>query len=222
MRRLPLLLTLAFAVPLSYAAPRQHVITFGKWFPVKYFVGPDETKSIDMKVRSLYVDGSIKEFTTGDPHDVTDKIFVVRRAYRINDWLPEDAKNVRWKWQRGVWLMVDKQTGHITHLKLPNFDSYYSNSSWYRDYIAYCGLSDDTQTVYAMVMQLGDKKPLLKKELAGKPGDAPESACAEPDWQRQPMRVTFAPTGGQKMTFAIHGRAADLAPETEAKEDESK
>ena len=29
------------------AAPRQHVLTFGKWMPVKLFVGPDEAKSVD-------------------------------------------------------------------------------------------------------------------------------------------------------------------------------
>ncbi len=44
----------------------------------------------------------LKDFTTGDIHDVTDREFVVRRAYRINDSLPDDArKTPKWLWQRG-------------------------------------------------------------------------------------------------------------------------
>ena len=70
------------------AAPRQHVLTFGKWMPVKLFTGPDEDKALDIKIRALYVDGHLREFTTGDLHDITERVFVVRRAYRLNDWLP--------------------------------------------------------------------------------------------------------------------------------------
>jgi hypothetical protein len=88
------------------AAPRQHVLTFGKWMPVKLFIGPSEDKSVDIKIRSMYVDGRLREFTTGDPHDVTERLFVVRRAYRLNDWLPSDEdKAHKWKWQRGGWLL---------------------------------------------------------------------------------------------------------------------
>ena len=34
------------------------------------------------------VDGEVKEWTTGDAHDVTDRSFVVRRVIRLNDELP--------------------------------------------------------------------------------------------------------------------------------------
>ena len=96
-------------------AANPHVITFGKPLPVKLFVGPDEQKSIDMKIRSLYVDGKLKEFTTGETHDITDRLFVVRRAFRLNDWLPQDeGTNHKWKWQRGGWLMVDRDSGRIS------------------------------------------------------------------------------------------------------------
>ena len=58
-----------------------------------------------------YVDAKLREFTMGEPHDVTDRIFVVRRAYRVNDWLPDDPKSVpKWRWQRSGWLLVDRQT----------------------------------------------------------------------------------------------------------------
>ena len=43
-----------------------------------------------LKIRALLVDGVLKEWTTGDAHDVTDRSFVVRRAIRLNDALPGD------------------------------------------------------------------------------------------------------------------------------------
>ena len=195
------------------AAANPHVITFGKPLPVKLFVGPNQDKSVDLKIRSLYVDGKLKEFTTGEPHDITDRIFVVRRAYRLNDWLPEDeGTNHKWKWQRGGWLMVDRETGRVSQLNLPLFDPFYSVATWYRDYVAYCGLNDDATRLYAVVAQIGTKKPVLRRELsAANNGDLPDSECGAPDWQRGPTRVTFAPASGQKMTFAIKGHAADIA-----------
>jgi len=205
-------LMVACAVSLAVAA-NPHVITFGKPLPVKLFVGPNQDKSVDLKIRSLYVDGKLKEFTTGEPHDITDRVFVVRRAYRLNDWLPEDeGTNHKWKWQRGGWLIVDRGTGRVSQLNLPLFDPFYSVASWYRDYAAYCGLNDDATKLYAVVVQVGTKKPLVRRELgAANNGDLPDSECGAPDWQRGPTRVTFAPASGQKMTFAIKGHAADVA-----------
>ncbi len=211
---------LLVGLTVTVAAANPHVITFGKPLPVKLFVGPNDDKSIDMKIRSLYVDGKLKEFTTGDAHDVTDRIFVVRRAFRLNDWLPEDeGTNHKWKWQRGGWLMVDRDSGRVSQLNLPLFDPFYSVASWYRDYVAYCGLNDDATRLYAVVTQIGTKKPVLRRELgAANNGDLPDSECGAPDWQRSPMRVTFATASGQKMTFAIKGHAADVA--TDAGEEE--
>ena len=213
MRNLMIAALLVAALSISVAAANPHVITFGKPLPVKLFVGPNDEKTIDMKIRSLYVDGKLKEFTTGDPHDVTDRIFVVRRAFRLNDWLPEDeGTNHKWTWQRGGWLMVDRDSGRVSQLNLPNFDPFYSVASWYRDYVAYCGLNDEATRLYAVVAQIGNKKPILKRELgAANNGDLPDSECGAPDWERSPTRVTFATASGQKMTFSIKGRAADVA-----------
>src|SRR5213082_3991923 len=81
-----------------FAPAKTHIITLGKAMNVPWFVTPEE--SLPMAVRPLYVDGKLREFTSGDAHDVTDSSFVVRRAYRINDYLPEDQKEVpNWKWQ---------------------------------------------------------------------------------------------------------------------------
>ena len=197
------------------AAAKPKVLSFGAWQKVPFFLGPHEEKSIDIKIRTLMVDGKIKEFTTGDIHEVTDRFFVVRKAFRVNDWLPDDEKpkEHRWKWQRGGWLLVDRTTTRISPVSLPEFDPYYSSSSWFRDYIAFCGLSDDATKLYAMVAQIGHKKPILKQKLGeAKNAEMPESECATPHWDRDPIRVTFEPVGGQKQSFQIFGHAADAMP----------
>ena len=197
------------------ALAKTHVISFGKPMNVQWFVTPE--KALPIAIRALYVDGKLREFTTGDPHDVTDNTFVVRRAYRINDYLPEDQKKVpSWKWQRGDWLLVNRRTGNVSNINLPEFDPFYSVVSWYRDYAAYCGVAEDGTKVSAMVAQLGSKKAVLRKVVAdAKASDVPDSECAAPKWQRDPTRVTFEPAGGQAMTFDVRGRSADLAEKPE-------
>jgi hypothetical protein len=206
----------------AWAATKPHVISFGKWNSIKWCVGPNEGKCLDLKARGLYVDGRIKEFTVDVPHDVTERLFVVRRAFRVNDSLPGDsAATPRWVWQRGGWLLVDRVTGHISAMALPEFDSYYSVASWYRDYVAYCGVSDDGKKLFAVVFQVGRRKPVLKKTL-GEPDadDMPDSECPAPAWERRPARVTFAPDEDQKTTYTVRGHAADLVNGEEDDEDE--
>ena len=210
MRR-ALLLACVLLPGLALAAAKPHVVAFGKWLPVRLFVGANENSSVELKVRPLYVDGRVKEFTLGDPHEVTDRLLVVRRAFRVNDSLPA-RKPPEWKWQRGGWLLVDRATGRVAPVALPDFDPYYSVASWYRDYAAYCGLSDDGERLYAIVAQLGRRRAIVRKPLgAPKADEAPDSECAAPEWQRQPVRVTFAPAAGPKITFAVRGHAADIA-----------
>jgi hypothetical protein len=202
----------------AHAMAKTHAITFGKVTSVQWFVTPE--KSMPMTVRALYVDGKLREFTTGEVHEVTDGAFVVRRAYRINDYLPEDQKKVpNWKWQRGDWLLVNRRTGNVSAINLPDFDPFYSVVSWYRDYAAYCGIADEGEKVSAIVMQLGSKKAVLRKPAGlAKAGDTPDSECPAPKWQRDPTRVTFEPAGGQALTFEVRGRSADLAEAPEKSE----
>lgn len=194
-------------------AHKPHVISFGKILQVKLFIGPTEDKTVAMDVRALLVDGAPKEFTTGEPHTVTDRIFVVRRAFRINNNLPADEGKVpHWTWQRGGWLMMDRSTAHISQLNLPQFDPFYSQASWFRDYSAYCGVSDNGEKLYAMVTQLGRKRPVVKQEIgAAGQGDDPNSECAAPTWEKSPARVTFHPAHGQQLSFVVRGHAADVA-----------
>lgn len=203
-------------------ASKPHVVAFGKTFTVKLFLGPTESQSQDIKVRALTVDGKIKEFTTGEPHDITDTLFTIQRAYRVNDSLPNEEKALpKWKWQRGGWVLVDRLTGRVSQLRLPEFDPYYSAASWYRDYVAYCGVSDNGEKLSAVVAQVGAKKPVLRNPLGpATGGEMPNSECAPPSWQRQPMRVTFFPRNTKQVTYEVHGRAADLATEPSTKEEE--
>ena len=197
----------------SPAFARQHVITWGKWLPVKWFVGPTDDKVQPINVRALYVDGHVKDFTLGPSYEITDQFFVVRRAYRLNDQLPQDANKVpHWKWQRGGWLLVDRRSGRVTELKLPNFDPFYSVASWYRDYAAYCGLSDDAEKVYAVVAQLGQKKPIIRQDLgAAANSNTPDSECPAPTWQRNPARVSFQPRSGKAVEFTISGHSSSIS-----------
>jgi hypothetical protein len=207
----------------ALGATKVHVIAFGKWMSVQWNVGiGEDDKRVSLKIRSLVVDGRVKEYVLGPPHEVTDRLVVVRRVFRVNDSLPEDSAP-RWQWQRGGWLLVDRVTGHVSVINLPEFDVLYSASSWYRDYVAYCGVSDDGKKMFVVVAQLNRRKPVLKKALSEALAEdaGPDSACPMPVWQRSPVRVSFQVVGGEKQTFAIRGHVVDLVNDTE-EEEESK
>jgi hypothetical protein len=192
------------------AAPKQHVVAFGKWTAVKWMRGNDENIPMDLRIRPLFVDGRTKEFTTGMVHDVTDRMFVVQRVYRLNDLLPQETGPSRWRWERGGWLLVDRISGRVQPVPLPAFDAYYSEVSWFRDYAAYCGVSDDGDKVFTVVAQLGKRKPLLKKAAGESGGALQGKPCHAPAWFRAPARVTFDAPGEQKFTFTVRSHALDL------------
>jgi hypothetical protein len=86
----PALLALVLTASAA-AVTKPHVITFGKWTPVQWTaaINADE-KPLPLKVRSLMVDARVKEYVTGPPHEITERLFVVRRMFRVNDSLPDD------------------------------------------------------------------------------------------------------------------------------------
>ncbi|HEY6305185.1 MAG TPA: hypothetical protein VI488_01850 [Candidatus Angelobacter sp.] len=194
------------------AAPRQRAVVLGTWHTVKTLADSGETGEV--RIRKLLVDGRVVEYTSGLPHDVTDRVFVIRRAYRINDALPPRPENEppppQWVWRLDGWISVDRFTGRVIPLNLPAFDSETSQASWYRDYAAYCGTSEDGAKGYLVVWQLGKRRPILSKESSG-PG------CAPPQWERTPSRVTFI-VAGEKSSFVIRSRGADPQPEPREEE----
>lgn len=202
------------------ATSKSHTVSLGKPISAKLFIGPAEDKTMDISIRALLVDGTVKEFTTGLAHDVTDREFVVRRAYRINDTLPEDPrKSPRWLWQRGSWLLVNRISGKISVIRLPDFDPFYSDVSWYRDYAAYCGISPSGERIVAIVSEIGNRKPLFSKELGkNNMGETTDSNCSPPHWDRQPARVTFLPKEAEKFTVNVSGRFADETSDEDSDE----
>ena len=199
-------------------ATKPHVIVFGKWTTAQWPDGSGK-KLLEMKVRPLLVDARLKEYTTGAPHEVTERLYVVRRVFRLNDALPQE-NTARWQWQRGGWLMVDRVSGKVSPLSLPEFDPFYSTASWYRDYVAYCGVSEDGKKLYAVVAQVGRRKPVLKKPLGEPDGDdEPDSECPAPKWERAPARVTFEPDDTQRVVFTIRGRVVDVIDDAQDDEE---
>jgi hypothetical protein len=197
MRMLPWPVVVVLLVT-AVGARADHVVVMGGWQSIKLSSGQE------IKVRPVVVDGRIKEYSTGPVHAVTPDLFVVRRAYRLNDTLASDApKPARWTWQLDGWMSVNKSTGHIAELKLPEFDQHNSDVSWFRDYAAYCGAAEDGNVHYMMIFQLGNRKPVLKKELYGQ-------SCAAPIWERDPSRVTFQPAGGTPVKFIVNDSSAEL------------
>jgi hypothetical protein len=196
----------------ALAASKPHVVALGHWTSISIGNDSDERSPTTIKIRALYVDGRAKEFTFGAAHDVTERIFVVQRIYRVNDSLPQQSGPSQWQWQRGGWLMIDRVSGKIQQLALAEFDPDSSAVNWFRDYAAYCGTSDDGQKLSAVIMQIGRRKALLKKPIGSANDFHP--ACAAPVWERDPVRVTFAYAPDQKLTFSVKSRAVDaITPE---------
>ncbi len=185
----------------------------------------------ELKVRALIVDSSVKEWTTGEAHDVTDRSFVVRRAIKINDSLPSEgfapSENAgekpatsdkatagvkpasaraasTWVWQRGPWLLVDRVTGHIIALKLPDYEPGVSQVSWFRDYGAYCGVTASGKSLYAVVAQVAARKAVLAKRLSAFDAESHSAqVCGLTEWQREPLKVTFHPAGKDAASFDV-------------------
>jgi hypothetical protein len=216
----------AIASAASAAERKPHSVVLGAARKVPYSKAGDPSGAAagedSLKIRALLVDGVLKEWTTGDTHDVTDRSFTVRRVVRLNDALPTDkppeklaSAASRWVWQRGPWLLVDRVTGHVTALHLPDYGPGVSQVSWFRDFAAYCGVTASGKSLYAVVAQLAARKPVLAKKLAAFDPENPSGpVCAPPDWQREPLRITFHPSGKDAVSFDIVPGSAVLVEDS--------
>jgi hypothetical protein len=220
----------ANATPKTHRAAGVHAVALGGWRSQPYSLASDPQGArpgeTALRVRPLLVDGKVKEWTTGDAHDVTERSFTVRSAWRLNDALPTETKE-HWVWQRGPWLLVDRGSGKITPLRLADYDAAVSDVVWFRDYAAYCGLSSSRKQLYAVVSQVKVRRPLLAKKLGAwnqagsnqvssnpaganqagsNPGGSP--VCMPAVWQREPLGVAFEQNGSAPVSFTLAGDAA--------------
>jgi hypothetical protein len=84
----------------------------------------------------------------------------------------------------------------VTALKLPDYDPGVSEVTWFRDYAAYCGVTAAHKSLYAIVAQVGARKPVLARKLgAYGTENHPWPVCGASEWQREPLHVTFHPAG---------------------------
>jgi len=213
-----------FAIGISTASAaghKVHTVFLGAVKRVPYSKAGDPAGAApgenELKIRALIVDGAVKEWTTGEAHDVTDRSFVVRRVMRLNDALPGDSSaKEHWVWQRRPWLIVDRITGHVVALKLPDYNPGVSQVSWFRNYGAYCRVTSSGKSLYAVVAQLAARKPVISKKLtAFEAENHPEPICAAADWQREPLRVTFHPGGKDAVSFDVAPGSAVLVEESD-------
>lgn len=204
------------------AVAKVHTIGLGAWHKVSYTAPSTEATpdTSTMRVRALVIDGLVKDWTTGEIHEITDRTFVVRRAVKLNDALPDETGS-HWLWVLGPWLLVDRTTAHATVLRLPDFDPAVSQVVWFRDYAAYCGVNSTGKHLYAVVTQLGVRRPLVAKQIAKWTiDDHPTPACASAVWQRQPLQVTFHPAQSDAVTYQIFGVASALVEGGEAPDEQ--
>jgi len=198
------------------AVTKAHVVTFG----VARTVAAEDANP--MKIRVLLVDGAARGWVTGDVHEVTDTVFTVQRVVRLNDAL--SGESGRWVWLRGGWIQVDKSSGRITALHLPDFEANVSQVVWFRDYAAYCGVSEGakTQSLTAVVTQLGARRPVARKVLSKWDlAAAPARACEPAVWMRGPVRVRLQPVGGEGVTVEVAGTAAGVVEDEGADGEDS-
>ena len=206
-------------------AAKVHSVALGGWRKVPYTAPaatstPSPDAPTTLRVRPLVVDGQVKDWTTGEIHEITDRTFVARRAVKLNDALPNEA-GAHWLWVLGPWLLVDRGSARISVLHLPDFDPAVSEVVWFRDYAAYCGVNTTGKHLYAVVTQLGVRRPLVAKALSRwTVDDHPTPACAPATWQRQPLQVVFHPSNSAAVSYQIFGLASALVEEGESPDDQ--
>lgn len=223
-----MLAVFAALLPIHAATAKVHTVVLGAVRRVP-FVAADvsseakEDEAGTLRIRPLVVDGKTREWLTGDAHDITERSFVARRVLHINDALPGE-KSGRWVWQPGSWILVDRISGRVTALHLPDFDASISDVVWYRDYAAYCGIHTTAKAsgLSAEVWQIGAHKAALSRVIAPWPQtERVRPVCLPSVWQREPMRVTVKPNGSDPVVYSVVGTSTQLVEDGEGGDDDN-
>jgi hypothetical protein len=194
MRRLLTFAAVLAVAVYGQAKPKTHTVAVGRGHLVSWTIG-EAAEQRSLMVRPLVVDERRKEWVMGEPHDVTDHSFVILQVQQINDAQPSE-KVPHFIWQTGSWLQVERNTGHITVLRLAGYDPALSGISWFRDYAAYCALAPQARALYAEIVELGQHKPAARKKVSAwplppLPAPAPPPAEAAPAPEPDPQQPTL-------------------------------
>ncbi len=111
--------------------------------PVKLFVGPSEDKTMDITVRPLIrrqqAEGvHHRRQRTTSPTGSLSFAAPIASTTRCRT-MPQRRRNGCGSAADGCWWTAARARSRS--LKLPDFDPFYSEVSWYRDYAAYCGIT---------------------------------------------------------------------------------
>jgi hypothetical protein len=83
--------------------------------------------------------------------------------------------------------------------------------AWFRDYAAYCGVTASGKSLFAVVAQVGVRKPVLSKKLAAYNAESKTwPVCTATEWQREPLKVTFHPAELEAASYDLVGGSAVL------------
>jgi len=115
---------------------------------------------------------------------------------------------------------VDRVTGPVPQLNLPELDPFYSGASWYHDYIAYCGVSEQREALCGRHPS-GARQAGAEKRMSSHPAEttSPDSECPPPVWERNPLRVTYPPDENHKLKFSLRRRMVDVVKDAEEPEE---
>jgi hypothetical protein len=160
------------------------------------------SKSLDLKVRGLYVDGRMKESMLGASHDVTARTFVVCRTFRENDNLPTETVSPRWIWQRGGWRTVDRVSGHISSIAMPEFDHLLLGVQLVSGLSPTAGSRTTAKAVRHRILDGTSQKNFSASRMKM---TCRIRKCPPPTWERRPARVIFEADQDHKASYVVRG-----------------
>jgi hypothetical protein len=157
-----------FVTPAVAKGPKIHSAIVGKPHPVFWTTADAPATRLSLLIRPVIVDGRRKAWAIGETHDVTDHSFVVLEVQHVNDSLPGE-KIPHFIWETASWLLIERNTGHVSVLHFTGYDPAISGISWFRDYAAFCTISANGKSLSAEVVQLGSRKPVAHKRIGSWP-----------------------------------------------------
>jgi hypothetical protein len=216
------------ALARRHDGPQNRIVPFGEWISAQW---PNATgqRTLDRKVCPLFVDTRLQEYTTGTPHERTDRLFLVQRAFLLNDALPAEnapLKRAPIRTPRAGSGSAEAGCSSTNRPRDPSPSSTCPSSIPSIEDKLVSGLRRLLRGIGKPQEALRDsrlgrsRKPILRKDTGEPVGtDDPDSECPPAIWERTSMRVTFQPDDKQKLVFSIRSRTVDVVNDAEETEE---